>query len=116
MLRTMGSKRRSVLIVEDDVQASASLRRLLEHYGCEVKEAGTVAEGIEGLAGAPEFVFLDLELPDGDGTRVLGRVRMGGMASRVIVVSAVKERGALWRTEALHPEAMLEKPLDFMRV
>ncbi|HZZ43502.1 MAG TPA: response regulator [Tepidisphaeraceae bacterium] len=107
---------RKVLIVEDDVLSYTGLKRLLEHYGCEVDHAGTVADGIKQLEGEPEFVFLDLMLPDGEGTRVLERVRMGNMASRVIVVSGITEPGMLWRVKALQPEAMLQKPVDFLKI
>jgi DNA-binding response OmpR family regulator len=106
-----------VLIVEDDASAYAGLRRLLEHYGCEVDYAGTVADGLKRLAeGPPEYVFLDLALPDGEGTRVLERVRMGNLPSRVIIVSGTTEQGLLWRAKSLRPDAMLTKPVDFLRV
>jgi DNA-binding response OmpR family regulator len=113
---TESGRRKTVLVVEDDVQASGGMKRLLEHYGCEVVVAGSVAEGLKGLAGKPDFVFLDLGLPDGEGTRVLERVRAEGLASRVIVMSGLKERVALWRAASLKPEAMLSKPVDFLRV
>jgi DNA-binding NarL/FixJ family response regulator len=112
----MASKRKRVLIVEDDPCAAKGLRRLLEHYECDVTDAGTVADGIKGLEAGPEVVFLDLLLPDGEGTRVLERVRMTRAACRVIVVSGVSEPGMLWRAKALRPDAMLPKPVDFMRV
>lgn len=104
------------LIVEDDVTACTGLKRLLEHYGYQVEHAGTVADGLKGLEGKPDFVFLDLALPDGEGTRVLERVRMANMSSRVIVVSGTTEEGLLWRAKSLKPDAMLSKPLDFLRV
>jgi CheY-like chemotaxis protein len=108
--------RKSVLIVEDDASACIGLKRLLEHYGCEVAHVGTVADGLKGLADNPDYVFLDLMLPDGEGTRVLERVRMANLPSRVFVVSATTEQGVLWRTKALKPDALLPKPLDFLRV
>jgi DNA-binding response OmpR family regulator len=109
-------QRTRVLIVEDDASAYAGLRRLLEHYGCEVDYAGTVAEGLKRLDEGPEYVFLDLALPDGEGTRVLERVRMGNLPSRVIIVSGTVEQGVLWRVKSLKPDAVLTKPVDFLRV
>lgn len=108
--------RTKVLIVEDDASACAGLKRLLEHYGCEVDSVGTVADGLKRLEGRPDYVFLDLVLPDGEGTRVLERVRMANLPSQVIVVSGSTEQGLLWRAKSLQPAAMLPKPLDFLRV
>jgi CheY-like chemotaxis protein len=113
---TVAAKRKKVLVVEDDDAAFNGLKRLLEHYGCEVERAGTVAEAIEQLEHGPDFVFLDLMLPDGEGTRVLERIRMGNLPARVIVVTGATERGLLWRAKSLQPEAMLPKPLDFLQV
>src|SRR5436309_2052593 len=108
--------RMTVLVVDDDVQAVAGMRRLLEHYGYEVSEAGTVGGGVRGLAKRPAFVFLDLELPDGEGAEVLREVRRRGMPSRVVIVSGTSDRGAWVKAAALRPDAMLTKPVDFMRV
>lgn len=116
MAGAKASQRKKVLIVEDDFTTYTGLRRLLEHYGCQVDYAGTVADALMCLEDEPEFVFLDLALPDGEGTRVLERVRMTNLAARVIVVSGVTEQGVLWRAKALNPDAMLPKPLDFMDV
>jgi hypothetical protein len=41
---------------------------------------------------------------------------MGNLSSRVIVVSGASEPGLLWRAKSLRPDAILTKPLDFLRV
>lgn len=108
--------RTKVLVVEDDAQTYKGWQRLLEHYGCDVRHAATVADGLKGLDGQPEYVLLDLGLPDGEGTAVLERVRMSGHPCRVFVVSAITERAKLLKAKSLRPDAMLAKPVDFMTI
>src|SRR4051794_18766469 len=55
----------SVLVVEDDRTARRALTLLLRHRGFAVSEAGTIAEAVAGLAARPDWVLLDLMLPDG---------------------------------------------------
>lgn len=115
-MAAQGSVGRKVLIVEDDAGTSQTLKRLLEHYGCEVEAAATVTEAMEMVKGEPEFVFLDLKLPDGDGVSVLEHVRHRNLATRVIIVTGESEPARLRRARSLMPEAMLSKPVDFMRI
>jgi two-component system LytT family response regulator len=63
------------LLVEDEKNSQELLRDLIHEY-CEGVEvvaiAGNVAEGLAALAEhKPNILFLDIELPDGDGFQVL---------------------------------------------
>src|SRR5690242_10285167 len=66
--RVMTGQRR-ILLVDDDGELNASLRRLLMREGYEVDQAGSVAETLHfAAAGQPyDAIILDLLLPDGDG-------------------------------------------------
>lgn len=58
----------TVLIIEDEPDIRRFLRLALEGEGCQVVEAGRLAEGLSALQqAAPDLVVLDLGLPDGDG-------------------------------------------------
>jgi DNA-binding response OmpR family regulator len=81
-----------------------------------VSEAGSVAEALGLLVSAPpapppDWVLLDLMLPDGSGHDVLRRVRADGIASRVCVVSGC---GPLMLDEVreLGARHVFTKPLD----
>jgi len=63
------------LIVEDEKNSQELLKELVEQY-CDsvsiVGIAGSVAEALEAIkTHRPDLVFLDIELPDGDGFQVL---------------------------------------------
>jgi len=78
-----------LLIVEDEPQIVAFLRKGLRDAGYEVEHTHS---GAEGLAAARQvdvdLVVLDLCLPDLDGTEVLRRLRAGGSHVPVIVLTA----------------------------
>jgi two-component system, OmpR family, KDP operon response regulator KdpE len=67
---------RSVLVVDDEPQIRRAMRTSLEAHGYRVE---TASNGEEALVKAvdlrPDLVFLDLGLPDLDGTEVVGRLR-----------------------------------------
>jgi two-component system CheB/CheR fusion protein len=71
----LGEARR-VLVIEDNLDGSETLRRLLEFAGHEVRVAHTGPEGLR-LADAwtPDYVFCDIGLPELDGYRVADELR-----------------------------------------
>ncbi len=71
----MESQNISALIVEDEANSQALLKDLIEQY-CEGVSVIAIAGGVEEALKAlkkeePQLVFLDIELPDGDGFQVL---------------------------------------------
>ena len=77
-----------VLLIEDERQIRRFVRVALEEEGCQVIEAGTMAEGL-ALAGAerPDLIVLDLGLPDGNGVDLIRDVR-GWADTPIVILSA----------------------------
>jgi DNA-binding response OmpR family regulator len=104
------------LIVEDD----ASLREVWEVIfgtrGWDVASASTVAEGLELLEPPPDYLILDLLLPDQAGEVILRRVRDAGLETRVAVTTGSDDAGRLRKVRDLRPEAVFEKPVNFADV
>lgn len=103
-----------LLIVEDEAELAASLARGLTAEGYVVTHA---ADGAAALAVAREtrfdFVLLDLMLPDMSGIDVAEALRLRGIASPVIMVTAldeVKDRVAGLRAGA---DDYIVKPFAF---
>ena len=81
---TPSSKSIPILLVDDDIQLCASLKRLLSMDGFEVEAVHDGESGVRhALEGKYELVILDVMLPGGDGRKVLRRVRL---ASQVPVI------------------------------
>ncbi|HEX7024615.1 MAG TPA: response regulator, partial [Gemmatimonadales bacterium] len=88
--RTPGA---SVLIVEDDADTRAMLRRSLEKEGWRVSEAENGRVGLERVrAEPPALVLLDLMMPEMDGFEFLDGLRGGsGDEAPDVVVMTAKE-------------------------
>lgn len=65
-----------ILVVDDNVATRYAVRRVLEHHGFRVEEAGTGGEGLATLA-AHDFgaLVLDVNLPDMSGFDVVRQLR-----------------------------------------
>jgi DNA-binding response OmpR family regulator len=65
-----------VLLIDDDEDVRALVRRLYERNDAEVIEAATGSDGLKALYGSrPDLVLLDITMPELDGWRVLNRIR-----------------------------------------
>lgn len=76
-----------VLVVDDNAATRYSVRRVLEHHGYTVSEAGTGQEGLDRLASA-DFgaLVLDVNLPDMSGFDVVRQLRLQPRTRRLPVV------------------------------
>jgi two-component system KDP operon response regulator KdpE len=82
-----------VLVVDDEPQIRRALRTSLQGHGYEVATAGTGEEALVAAAEvAPDLVFLDLGLPDLDGTEVIRRLR--SFSEVPVIVLSVRDRQA----------------------
>jgi DNA-binding response OmpR family regulator len=102
---------RRVLVVEDDATARNALVRILVMHGYEVLPAADLAKAQTQLVWQPDFVLLDLMLPDGSGVELLSRIRRRDASTLVAVLSAAAE-GELAKAAAYKPDAVFRKPLE----
>src|SRR5438132_14136530 len=81
------SSKPSVLIVEDDRSARKAISAILKRRGFTVAEAATVADAMQHVESQPQWILLDLMLPDGCGLEVLRHVRSHHIASRICIIT-----------------------------
>jgi DNA-binding response OmpR family regulator len=105
-----------VLVVEDDPLSGKALRRLLLLRGWDVRLVATLADALKSLAPPPDFIILDLMLPDGNGEEVLRKVRDEEIPSRILVCSGTNDVEWLERVRVMGPDAMVQKPINFEAV
>jgi DNA-binding response OmpR family regulator len=78
-----------VLVVEDEPRIASFVVKGLRASGFTAEVAATGADALAAIpGGAFDLVVLDLGLPDMDGLDVLRRLRRGGNATPVLVLSA----------------------------
>jgi DNA-binding NarL/FixJ family response regulator len=104
-----------VMLIEDDTTFREALAFVLdkEQELEVVAQAGSLAAAREaldgGLQGRLDVALLDLALPDGDGTELIGELRRSNPSIKVMVLSATIEAG---RVEELMLRAGVDAVLD----
>ncbi|SEN28396.1 response regulator [Actinacidiphila rubida] len=105
-----------VLVVEDDPVAADAHRMYVERVpGFEV--AGVVATGGAALRlmerQPVDLVLLDLNLPDGHGLRLVGRMRAAGLTADVIAVTSARDLEVVRQAVSTGVVQYLLKPFTF---
>ena len=107
------------LVIEDNEDNMLLITRLLKKAGYEYLWAQNGCRGLEMVVEQlPDFILLDIQLPDIDGTEVLRRLRLTeiGKDIPVIVVTSYAMAGDREHFLAAGANAYLEKPIDPLRV
>ena len=79
---------KSLLILDDDDPLRGRLSRAMEKKGFMVKEAKTVAEGLEFVQKTPpNFAIVDLRLEDGNGLDVIKELSKNKSDSRIVMLT-----------------------------
>jgi len=101
-----------ILLVEDEWLAYTALQTIFSRRGWHILVANTLQAALKELETRPDWVVLDLMLPDGDGLEVLRTIRARHMPVRVAVTSGVSDPDRIRQVEGLRPDAFFVKPVD----
>jgi DNA-binding NtrC family response regulator len=110
-------KMTTILVVDDEPEIRSLLIRFLGKKGFSVVAAGTLSEGRKIIYESnPELVFLDVNLPDGNGLDELKEISLKKLPSKFIMMSAFDHSEL--RSEALKYGAIdfLSKPFNIARL
>jgi two-component system, cell cycle response regulator DivK len=110
---------KTVLVIEDNENNMVLITRLLEKYGQRVLQAETGLKGCEmALEHQPDYILLDIQLPDIDGTEVLKRLRATEEAVdiKIIAVTSYAMAGDKARLLAAGCDGYIEKPINPSRI
>ena len=106
---------RSVLVVDDNVDAATSLGMLLEYRGHRVSTCFDGATAFESAAQSPpEVAFVDLNMPHPDGFELAKMIRQEpwGSAIKLIALTGMGQPADLERTRAAGFDVHLIKPVN----
>ncbi|SDD86764.1 response regulator [Kordiimonas lacus] len=104
---------KSILVIDDADAIRTFLRISLGDLGMKVTEAKTARDGLQAFRDqSPDYVALDLGLPDDDGIEVLRQIKADGAGKRthVIVLSARYGNKIKDEARALGALAFIPKP------
>ena len=102
---------KNILIIDDEEDLCWLLSNALTGKGYNVSTANTISEGMSHLTDAPDLIFLDLKLPDGDGMDILPEIKRITPETLVVIISAYgsEERRQDANNKGVH--SFIDKPL-----
>ena len=109
----------TALIIEDNENNLELIRFILEQAGYKTRFSMTGLEGVQQvLSIPPDFVILDIQLPDINGLEVLKRIRAHpiGKDIPIIAMTSYAMSGDKEKLLASGCTAYIEKPIDPMLV
>jgi DNA-binding response OmpR family regulator len=79
----------TILIIDDEPEIVSLLTRVLKKQGFVVHSAHTLGEGWKSLTMVhPDIIFLDINLPDGNGLNKLSEIKQTYPSVKVVMISA----------------------------
>jgi DNA-binding response OmpR family regulator len=102
-----------ILIVDDEPNIAASLEFLLQRGGYEVRVAHDGEEALaQAEAFAPDLVLLDVMMPKLNGYEVCQRLRQGGRAVKIVMLTARGREVDEEKGKALGADLYVTKPFS----
>ena len=106
-----------ILVVDDEVEIRNLFFRFLGKKGYQVYLAGSLGEERDFLGQkTPDLIFLDINLPDGNGLMELQRLQPMQEKSKVIIMSAVDDSEERKNAFELGAVDFLSKPFSISRL
>jgi PAS domain S-box-containing protein len=110
---TRAGRMKRVLIVDDNQDAADSLALVLRFEGHEATVAYSAQSAIDAVQSSqPEFVLLDIGLPNMDGYEVARRIRASGASAHIIALTGYGQFEDRQRSADAGFAAHLVKPVD----
>jgi len=79
----------TILIIDDEPEIVSLLTRVLKKQGFVVHSAHTLDDGWKSLATVhPDIIFMDINLPDGNGLNNLADIKKNFPSTKVVMISA----------------------------
>jgi len=106
---------KTVLVIEDNEDNMVLINRLLNKSRYRVLQAETGQKGINAaIEHRPDFIILDIQLPDMDGTEVLRSLRETDVTAciPIIAMTSFAMSGDCERLIASGCNGYIEKPID----
>jgi len=117
MKRESDRDMKRILIVEDEPLLLQGLEKVLRTAVTEVVTAKTGEAALSQISSSPcHLCFLDVFLPDMDGTELLKKIRDISPRTKVIMMTAGLMNTAMTETIEKYAHMFITKPFDLLQV
>lgn len=107
---TRGRVKRA-LVIDDDHDVRTAIKTALTRAGYEVEASGHLPSAVgAGLSGDYTVITLDLSMPEVSGQEIAAMLRVCGIGTPIVVISANLDGGTVARLRNLGIRHYLEKP------
>ena len=107
-------KNETILLIDDEVEILNLLERFLTRKGYRVYTAENLAEGKRQIVEfEPDHLFLDINLPDGNGISALPSILLGCPMIHIILMSAEDHDNIKEKAKQNGAHGFLSKPFNF---
>ena len=104
---------KSILIIDDEKDLCLLLGDALRSHGYHVKSVHTSKEAMSSLRlQAPDMVYCDLKLPDGNGMKILSKIRKINPRTIVSMITAYGSEEARHEAKRLGARSFIDKPFN----
>jgi PAS domain S-box-containing protein len=101
-----------VLLAEDNLVNQKIGQRILEKLGCQVRLAANGREAMESAISAPyDVILMDLHMPEVDGFESTREIRLRGIRTPIVALTASVEDETREACEAAGMDAFITKPI-----
>lgn len=100
----------NILVIDDDPFVRSSFKRLFKSLGHDVLAADSLAEGEKLAARGVDIIYLDINLPDGDGLQVIDDFAAAPGRPEVIVITGAGSRDGARRSLQSNAWDYIAKP------
>ena len=107
-------RKKHILIVDDEQEICFLLSALLRQMGHDVEFAYSIGEGLDKLSNAEDFdvVFLDMNLPDGLGYKIIPNIKESNRDAKVVMISAHDGMLRRMKQETQEIDQYISKPFN----
>lgn len=109
--------KRKILVVDDEKEIVDFLEKFLERFNIAVVTATTAGQALELYKEhLPEFVFLDIQMPDMDGVSLLKELKALNPKIKAIMITGKEEKEFQTKARKYGAIDYITKPLDLMKL
>ncbi len=108
-----GNDKKKVLIVDDETEIVDFLSRFLQRFNIIAIKANNGAQALQKYnEERPDFVFLDIQMPDKDGITILKEIKKDNESVKVLMITGKDDKELQSKAKKYGAIDYITKPLD----